>query len=59
MSDSKDKQDRNLPESMIQNVTEVTTKLGHDQGKPRVPNMEKAVIRWQPPKNGTTPANRK
>ena len=59
MSDSKSNQDGKLPEIVTRIVTEELHKLGHNQGKPRVPNMEKSVITWRPPENGTTPANRK
>ena len=34
-------------------------KLGYDGGKPKTPAGPNGDKKWEPPKNGTTPANRK
>jgi hypothetical protein len=60
MANSKDKQNSGPSHD---ETTRATIKkrwdFGYDGGKPRAPAGPNGHKKWEPPKNGTTPANRK
>ena len=60
MDNSKDERAISSPQGIETRVIiEAIHSRGRDGGKPKIPAGENGGKKWEPPKNGTTPANRK
>ena len=59
MANSKDKPNIDLFRKEIIRMVIKGEQLGYDGGKPKTPAGSNGDKKWEPPKKGTTPSNRK